>query len=204
MSHLVPCTGCSRHVLESEPECPFCGTALQLVASPRPRAPNGARRAQLFALGASLAAAACGDQEDSPPPDVVPISGATATQPGDSGDTRNPTTGSTTSTASAETSQAASTETNDTSAEASDTSAEASDTTSGDTSDTTPHSTAADAGAADAALADASTTTSGSSTGEHETSTGADTSDSDDSDDWSGPSVQPLYGAIPVYSTRKR
>lgn len=71
MPQLLPCSSCSRHVLVSETQCPFCGSSLKLQASGRPRVPQGLRRAQLFALGATLATAACSDS--------VPVHGATAT-----------------------------------------------------------------------------------------------------------------------------
>ncbi|HJL17967.1 MAG TPA: hypothetical protein RMH99_20040, partial [Sandaracinaceae bacterium LLY-WYZ-13_1] len=64
MSHLVPCDGCGRHVLASEPRCPFCAAAFD-AHRPVPGSP-GARigRAATFAFGAALAAATasgCGD-----------------------------------------------------------------------------------------------------------------------------------------------
>ncbi len=46
MSHLVPCPECDRHVRTRESECPFCGAALELSATPpraMPRGPAGAR-----------------------------------------------------------------------------------------------------------------------------------------------------------------
>ncbi len=65
MSQLSPCTHCQRHVRRSESACPFCGQSLQLAPA-RVIAPNaGVKRAALFALGASLAAASCGGDDDS-------------------------------------------------------------------------------------------------------------------------------------------
>jgi len=52
--HLLPCSGCSRHVRASESACPFCGTAIQ--AAEAPRGPAGRLgRAATFAFGAAVA-----------------------------------------------------------------------------------------------------------------------------------------------------
>lgn len=64
MIRLVPCPACQRHVRCTELACPFCsaGTAAAPVANlPSVR---GLRRAALFALGASLSAAACGGDDE--------------------------------------------------------------------------------------------------------------------------------------------
>jgi len=65
MSHLVPCSGCQRHVQVTEEHCPFCGVArsLQQRSSPPPAMPTRRLgRAALFAFGATmLSATACSD-----------------------------------------------------------------------------------------------------------------------------------------------
>ena len=66
MDHLIPCSGCARHVRAVEPTCPFCGEALPY--SLRTRAPvlpaTRLGRAATFAFGAAMAAstaAGCGE-----------------------------------------------------------------------------------------------------------------------------------------------
>ncbi len=58
MPDLRPCTGCQRHVENSESACPFCGVALA-HAEPRPRFTSKLTRAAIFA-SATLATTACG------------------------------------------------------------------------------------------------------------------------------------------------
>jgi pyruvate-formate lyase len=60
---MTPCPGCSRHVRDDEPACPFCASAL---ATPRPRAPVLGRvtRAAVF----SAALVACGGKKDEAKP----------------------------------------------------------------------------------------------------------------------------------------
>ena len=67
MSSLLPCTQCRRHLRAEDVRCPFCGAELAARAVPRwlVTAPKGAKRATLFALGVSLAAAAC-ETNDTP------------------------------------------------------------------------------------------------------------------------------------------
>lgn len=76
MSQLVPCPSCNRHVrltASSSPslqslslQCPFCEAALDVAALSQQHAPRrgalqtGVKRAVVFAMGASMAAA-CGD-----------------------------------------------------------------------------------------------------------------------------------------------
>ena len=62
MSQLAPCPHCQRHVRASEQSCPFCAGSLagaRLRARPEV-ATRGLSRASIFALGASMAAAAGG------------------------------------------------------------------------------------------------------------------------------------------------
>jgi hypothetical protein len=64
MSHLIPCLSCHRHVRVDEDACPFCGVerSLELRASAPPALPKRRLgRAALFAFGATLAGANCGD-----------------------------------------------------------------------------------------------------------------------------------------------
>lgn len=54
MAHLLPCSGCARHVRASETACPFCGAAITATAAPRvPSTRLG--RAKTFAFGAVVA-----------------------------------------------------------------------------------------------------------------------------------------------------
>lgn len=58
---LVLCQVCSRHVRDSEPECPFCHAAV--VVGPPPPRPDGRvsrATAAAIALSASVALSACG------------------------------------------------------------------------------------------------------------------------------------------------
>lgn len=69
MNHLVPCPHCQRHVRVAESVCPFCHASVDLSAHPEPRLPQSRLgRAALFAFGAtvaaSLAATACGSDDD--------------------------------------------------------------------------------------------------------------------------------------------
>lgn len=61
MNHLLPCSGCARHVRAADSVCPFCGSALPLsVRAPRlPTRRLG--RAATFAFGAALAATGCSE-----------------------------------------------------------------------------------------------------------------------------------------------
>jgi hypothetical protein len=67
MSQLVPCPSCSRHVRLSTSRCPFCESALDVAALGDQYAPRrigiqvGAKRAVLFAMGATMAAACSED-----------------------------------------------------------------------------------------------------------------------------------------------
>ncbi|MCA9591938.1 MAG: hypothetical protein KC776_01465 [Myxococcales bacterium] len=69
MSHLVPCPACDRHVRSGESECPFCGVALDLSATPaRPMPCGRLGRTALFAFGAAIAGATilgCGSDDSS-------------------------------------------------------------------------------------------------------------------------------------------
>jgi hypothetical protein len=70
VNHLVPCSGCLRHVRASESSCPFCGVALDHAAVSEPVLPTKRLgRAALFAFGATLAASitgtACGGESES-------------------------------------------------------------------------------------------------------------------------------------------
>ncbi len=69
MNHLLPCPECSRHVLVSETECPFCALPLELAINPEPQHPRTRLgRAATFAFGATLASAtalaACGGRAE--------------------------------------------------------------------------------------------------------------------------------------------
>lgn len=66
MNHLVPCSGCRRHVRASEDACPFCASTLPRQLA-KPTLPTSRlARAQLFAFGVTLASA-CGGNEPPPP-----------------------------------------------------------------------------------------------------------------------------------------
>ena len=71
-SHLVPCSGCSRHVRAREAACPFCGAALPdavRASSPPRRVVGRLSRAGIIAAGAAaaaIAATSCGGEETGP------------------------------------------------------------------------------------------------------------------------------------------
>lgn len=77
MSQLVPCPSCSRHVRLSSGVCPFCQATFDVAALDARYAPRrggaqaGVKRAIVFAMGATFAAA-CGEEVS----DSVPIYGA--------------------------------------------------------------------------------------------------------------------------------
>ena len=85
MSQLVPCPSCGRHVRLPSASCPFCDVAINTSALTEQYAPrrsgvqSGIKRAVIFAVGASMAAA-CGGETDEPTPDpdptVQPVYGA--------------------------------------------------------------------------------------------------------------------------------
>lgn len=60
---LVPCPECSRHVVATETNCPFCSAALPKDLETRviPGAGRRLSRAAAFVFGASLTIAGCGD-----------------------------------------------------------------------------------------------------------------------------------------------
>jgi hypothetical protein len=60
---LSPCPGCARHVLATEPACPFCGASMpaDFTARVRPEAPRRLSRVAALAFGTSLALGACAD-----------------------------------------------------------------------------------------------------------------------------------------------
>ena len=66
--YLHPCSACSRHILSSEPECPFCGSVPAAASPPKQQKVRGRlSRAALVALGTTLAATptvACGGDPD--------------------------------------------------------------------------------------------------------------------------------------------
>jgi hypothetical protein len=73
MSHLLPCPGCNRHVVNTEASCPFCSRALDLADRPAPELPRGRLgRAATFAFGASIVGAtalvACSGETEDPGP----------------------------------------------------------------------------------------------------------------------------------------
>lgn len=98
MYRLAPCQGCHRHVRVAEEACPFCGTPSRdrgpsSLASGVTQVPGASRRrlkrAALFALGASINAAACGQGEtergQEPPPTAstsAPGPAASSSAPG--------------------------------------------------------------------------------------------------------------------------
>ncbi len=58
---LRPCTGCGRHVRNTENTCPFCATALEAVPERAPIVLPRAGRAAIMAFGAlATTTAACG------------------------------------------------------------------------------------------------------------------------------------------------
>lgn len=66
MTRLAPCPACNRHVRLDETQCPFCAATLGDSLKARPTmATAGLKRAALFALGAALTTAACGEDDDS-------------------------------------------------------------------------------------------------------------------------------------------
>src|SRR4051812_37293073 len=70
---LILCTGCRRHVRETDAACPFCGTnvagAAALGSAPFP---PGMSRAQMYALGAATAlGVACGGANATRPDGTV-------------------------------------------------------------------------------------------------------------------------------------
>jgi hypothetical protein len=79
MSKFAPCVQCQRHVRVGEGACPFCGSATGTLAARSFQAPHGAKRAILFALGTSLAAA-CSEPDDTGNQDTAttPTSPATS------------------------------------------------------------------------------------------------------------------------------
>lgn len=83
MSQLVPCSSCGRHVRLTDATCPFCETKLDtaglhaLYAPRREGVQSGIKRAAMFALGASMAAA-CGDDTSVQPLYGAPITDVTS------------------------------------------------------------------------------------------------------------------------------
>jgi hypothetical protein len=82
MNQLRCCEGCSRHVLLSERECPFCRRELApLPERVLPKLPAGLSRAQRLALAAAMAGqalTACAETTDRGPffpPYGVPLAG---------------------------------------------------------------------------------------------------------------------------------
>lgn len=77
-AQLVPCPNCSRHVRLAVSHCPFCNSELDATALSAKFEPRrvgvqaGVKRALVFAMGATVAAA-CGDEPD---PTGVPVYGA--------------------------------------------------------------------------------------------------------------------------------
>ncbi len=76
-SSLIPCIGCQRHVRASEPECPFCGAAVddtslaRVVPVPSQRLSRGA----VVAFAAAFLSSACTQQRPpvpAPPPSNEP------------------------------------------------------------------------------------------------------------------------------------
>src|SRR5262245_56983060 len=56
---LSPCPSCSRHVLTTEPTCPFCKSTLSAAETAAPIVPRGLSRAAMLPLGATLALQGC-------------------------------------------------------------------------------------------------------------------------------------------------
>lgn len=85
MSQLIPCPSCGRHVRLPSASCPFCDVAIDVGALSAQYAPRrngvqaGIKRAVIFAVGASMAAACGGETDDptpEPDPSVQPVYGA--------------------------------------------------------------------------------------------------------------------------------
>ena len=82
MSQLSPCPTCQRHARLTDAACPFCNAPLAATrgsARPSTVLSRGAKRAALFALGASVTVTACGgeaDEGDSTDDNAVPVYGA--------------------------------------------------------------------------------------------------------------------------------
>lgn len=84
MSQLVPCPSCGRHVRLPSASCPFCDVAIDTAvlgerfAPRRSNVQSGVKRAMIFAVGASMAAACGGETDPAPDPDpsVQPVYGA--------------------------------------------------------------------------------------------------------------------------------
>ena len=75
---LVQCPACDRHVRASESACPFCGAEHIPEAPSRRTVAGRVGRAAIFALGASMSLAACGETTMPPAP-------AYGTPPADAG-----------------------------------------------------------------------------------------------------------------------
>lgn len=69
VTQLIPCGGCGRHVLSSEPDCPFCGASVSAERPVPGRPERRLGRAATFAFGAALAAAAASGCGESHGPD---------------------------------------------------------------------------------------------------------------------------------------
>jgi hypothetical protein len=74
MSKFAACAQCQRHVRLGDATCPFCGSGTESLVARSFQTPVGAKRAILFALGTSLAAA-CSEADD-PGVQAQPIYGA--------------------------------------------------------------------------------------------------------------------------------
>lgn len=81
---LVPCAGCSRHVLATESSCPFCHAALGPMTVSAPAVPRGLSRAAALALGATLVVACAGGTGPAPGSDGG-SSGSSGSSSGSSG-----------------------------------------------------------------------------------------------------------------------
>ncbi|MDP3275636.1 MAG: hypothetical protein Q8Q09_10605 [Deltaproteobacteria bacterium] len=59
----IPCTQCARHVRATDPQCPFCGTAIteaqRLSVASAPSLSHRLSRSAMLAVGASLTLGAC-------------------------------------------------------------------------------------------------------------------------------------------------
>jgi len=60
---LAPCPACARHLDVRSRACVFCGAPTPELRARRPGRRAGLTRAAMVALGATLAAAGCGDPE---------------------------------------------------------------------------------------------------------------------------------------------